>query len=66
MMRERGETLTKYINVEETAYRKLQRALKEAMQEGHDEWSEDEGDETIKKFKMPKRLRGWLCMNRAQ
>ena len=31
MMRKRGETLIKYINAEETAYRKLQRTLKEAM-----------------------------------
>ena len=45
MLRNRGETLTKYINAEEIVYRKLQRTLKEAMQEGHDEWSEDEGDE---------------------
>ena len=28
MMRKRGETLIKYINAEETAYRKLQRTLK--------------------------------------
>ena len=33
MMRRKGETLTKYINAEETAYRKLQRVLKEAMEE---------------------------------
>ena len=59
MMRKRGETLTKYINAEDIAYRKLQRTLKEAMQGGHDEWSEDECDETVKKFKMPKRLRQW-------
>ena len=31
MMRQRGETLIKYINAEETADRKLQRTLKEAM-----------------------------------
>ena len=31
MMRKRGETLTKYINAEETAYRKLQHTLREAM-----------------------------------
>ena len=56
MMRKRGETLTKYINVEETDYRKLLHTLKEAMEGGHDEWSEDEGDTTVTKFKMPKRL----------
>ena len=28
MMRKKGETLTKYINVEEVAYRQLQRVLK--------------------------------------
>ena len=44
MMIRRGETLTKYMNAEETAYRKLQRTLKEAMEGGKDEWSEDEED----------------------
>ena len=63
MMRRRGETLTKYMNAEETAYRKLQRTLKEAMEDCVDEWSEDEdGHGGIQKFKRPKRLRGWLFM----
>ena len=56
MMRKRGDTLTKYINAEETAYRKLQRTLTEAMEGGHDEWSEDDGNDKVKEFKMPKRL----------
>ena len=42
MMRRKGETLTKYINAEETAYRKLQRVLKEAMEGGQDEYSDDD------------------------
>ena len=67
MMRKRGETLIKYINAEETAYRKLQRTLKEAMEGGQDEWSsEDEPDAEVRKFKLPKRRRGWLFMERSQ
>ena len=31
MLRKRGETLTTYINAEETSYRKLQRTLEESM-----------------------------------
>ena len=59
-MRKRGDTLIKYINAEETAYRKLQRTLKEAMEGGQDEWSsEEEPDTGVRKFKLPKRLRGW-------
>ena len=51
MMRKRGETLIKYVNAEETAYRKLQRTLKEAMGGGQDEWSsEDDPYPEIKKF----------------
>ena len=66
MMRKRGETLTKYINADETAYRKLQRTLREAMEGGTDEYSEDEQGPDRTKFKLPKRLRGWLFMERAQ
>ena len=44
MMRKRGETLNKYMNAGETAYRKLQHTLKEAMGGGKEEWSEDEQD----------------------
>ena len=67
MNRKRGETLNKYINAEETGYRKLQRVLKEAMEGGTDEFSEDETrlDPTNRKFQLPKRLRGWLSMERA-
>ena len=42
MIRKRGETLNKYTDAEETAYRKLQRALKEATEGGADEFSEDD------------------------
>ena len=59
--------MTKYMNAEETAYRKLQHTLKEVMEDGVDEWREDEDAQTgIQKFKLPKRLRGWLFMERAQ
>ena len=37
------------------------------MEGGVDEWSEDEDAQAgIQKFKLPKRLRGWLFMERAQ
>ena len=65
-MRKRGETLTKYINAEETAYRKLQRTLNEATEGGKYEYSSDDDETEEKKFKLPKRLRGWLCMERSQ
>ena len=42
MMRKKGETLTKYINAEEAAYRKLQRVLKEAMEGDKEEFSTDD------------------------
>ena len=67
LMRKRGETSTKHIHAEEAAYRTFQRVLKEAMDGEHDEYSEDEsGWYDPKKFQIPKRLRGWLCMERAQ
>ena len=66
IIRKRGETLTKYINAEDTSYRKLQRTLKEAMEGGKDEYSDDDQDPDHMKFKLPKRLRGWLFMGRAQ
>ena len=54
-MRKKGETLTKYINAEETAYRKLQRVLKEAMEGGQDEHSDDDQPPpTVKKLQLPK------------
>ena len=59
--------MIKYIHAEEQAYRKLQRTLKEAMEGGHDEWSSDEDpNPRNRKFKMPKRLRGFLFLERAQ
>ena len=37
------------------------------MEGGQDEWSsEDDPDTEVKKFKLPKRLRGWLFMERSQ
>ena len=57
LARKKGETLTKYINAEETVYRKLQRILKSATVSGEDEYSSD--DESLtRKFQFPKRLRG--------
>ena len=57
----------KYINEEETAYRKLQRVLKTAIDEGQDEFSDDDPSTPQKnRFKLPKRLRGWLFMERSQ
>ena len=45
----------------------LQRTLKEAMEGGAYEYSEDEpGQPDRTKFKLPKRLRGWLFMERAR
>ena len=68
MVRKRGETLNKYINSEETAYRKLQRVSKEAMEGGADEFSDEDlpANPKKRKFQLPKRLRGWLFMERAQ
>ena len=57
LVRKKGETLMKYINAEETAYRKLQRVLKSATDGGQDEYSSDDGS-TNRKFQLPKRLRG--------
>ena len=54
----------KYINVEETAYRKLQRVLRTATDGGEDEYSSDDGGQK-KKFQLPKRLLGWHFLNRA-
>ncbi len=36
LTRKKGETLMKYVNAEESAYRKLQRVLKDAMEDGHE------------------------------
>ena len=66
LARKKGETLMKYINEEETAYRKLQRVLKTAIDEGQDEFSDDDQASPQKsKFKLPKRLRGWHFLERA-
>ena len=64
LARKKGETLMKYINAEETAYRKLQRVLKTATQEGEDEYSDDDGS-GVRRFQLPKRLRGWHFLGRA-
>ena len=57
LARKKGESLMKYINAEETAYRKLQRVLKTAADDGEDEYSDDDGTQT-RRFRLPKRLRG--------
>ena len=36
LVRKKGETLMKYVNAEESAHRKLQRVLKDAMDDGHE------------------------------
>ena len=64
LARKKGETLMKYINAEETAYRKLQRVLKTSAEEGEDEYS-SEDDSKTRKFQLPKRLRGWHFLERA-
>ena len=69
LVRKRGETLMKYINAEETAYRKLQRVLKTATDAGEDEYSSDDVSLQVvpakRKFQLPKRLRGWHFLERA-
>ena len=63
--------MNKFRNDEEAAYRKLQSILNDAMKNGEDEYSDDVGTildkngKTISKFKLPTRLRGWLCLERA-
>ena len=63
--RRRGDTITKYINAEEAAYRKLQSVLKEALKEGADEYSDDDTEPSGKgsnKFKLPK-TPSWLVLS---
>ena len=50
----------KYINAEESAYRKLQRVLKDDLKEGTDEYSEDDQASYTNSSQLPKRLRGWF------
>ena len=64
LARKRGETLMKYINEEDTAHRKLQRVLKTATDDGKDDYSDDDDPDT-KRFRLPKRLRGWHFLERA-
>ena len=52
----------KYINAEESAYRKLQRVLKDALQEGTDEYSEDDQASDTNKFQLPKNA-AWLAFH---
>ena len=42
LARKKGETLMTYINAEETAYRKLQRILTSATEDGEEEYSSDD------------------------
>ena len=65
LIRRRGETLTKFVNAEESAYRKLQRVLKQATDDGAEEYSSDDGSSGSKKFQLPKRLRGWRFLEKA-
>ena len=68
LARKKGETLMKYINAEETAYRKLQRILKSATEVGEDEYSSDDG--SAKKKSITQKIT-WLalpgtCRNSSQ
>ena len=62
----------KFRNEEEAAYRRLQSVLNEAMKNGEDEYSDDDGTVTTKdgkrvpKFRLPKRLRGWMFLERSR
>ena len=61
--------MMKYNNVESSAYRTLQRVMNEAMDDGQDEYSDEEGStssDTSKMFQLPKRLSGWLFLERGQ
>ena len=53
------------MNAEESAYRKLQRVLKQATEDGEEEYSSDDGSIGSKKFQLPKRLRGWHFLEKA-
>ena len=56
----------KCINDEETAYRKLQRVLKTTIDDGKDEFSDDDPSFPQKEqFRLPKRVRGWHFLERA-
>ena len=68
LKRTRGQTLLKYDHEEQASYRKLQKVLDMAIKNKSDEYSSDEDSIstiTNKKFKLPKRLRGWFYMERA-
>ena len=67
--------MNKFRNDEEAAYRKLQSILNDAMKNGEDEYSDE--DETapsittnqgkkVPKFRLPKRLRGWMFLERSK
>ena len=64
--------MTTFKNEEETKYRRLQKILNEAMKAGEDEYSDDDGLVTTKegkpipKFRHPKRLRGWMYLERVR
>ena len=64
--------MTTFKNDEETKYRRLQTVLNEAIRNGEDEYSDDDGVVTTKdgkpipKFRLPKRLRGWMYLERAR
>jgi len=58
----KGKTLMKYINVEDTSYRRLQRVLEDAEEDGEEEYSDEDGTLHVKRFQLPKRLCGWYFM----
>ena len=62
-------------NDQEAAYRKLQTALNEAMKNGEDEYSDEDDTapsimtsqgKKVPKFRLPKRLRGWMFLERSK
>ena len=68
-MKRGNDTYNKYQNNEEAAYRKLPRILREADIGDNDYSSEEEyiGPNGDKRplFRLPKRLRGWFFLERA-
>ena len=58
--RNKGETFREYAATEETAYRDLQDFMNQALQDGTDQYSGDEGDRPT--FKLPRKLRGWYFL----
>ncbi len=64
LARKTEDILMQYIDAEETAYRRLQRILKSATEDGEEEYSSDDTSKT-RQFQLPKRLRGWHFLEHA-